>query len=75
MLLLTISVRVHRQEERLREKRKVAYMKDIVSPDCTIFLKGTRKIIQFPTKMLDHVSTSVSAHKYYLNSDDQLEDM
>lgn len=39
MLLLTISVRVHRQEERLREKRKVAYMKDIVSPDCTFFSK------------------------------------
>ena len=39
MLLLTISVRVHRQEERLQEKRKVAYMKDIVSPDCTSFSK------------------------------------
>lgn len=40
MLLLTISVRVHRQEERLQEKRKVAYiMKDIVSPDCNFFSK------------------------------------
>ena len=39
MLLLMISVRVHRQEEKLREKRKVAYMKDIVLPDCNFLSK------------------------------------